>query len=86
MIHFNLWTNETQLHFYAPSAQKQLYENKWSKEEHLYASLSTEHSSFGLLDYAENKRRRDLLLPFFSRRAILQMQSIVQDNVSLIPS
>ncbi len=47
----------------------------------MYESFGEDHSSFGFLTYGEAKQRRDVLLPLFSRRAIVSMQGLIRDKV-----
>lgn len=47
----------------------------------LYEGFGEDHSSFGMLTYAESRPRKEVLLPLFSRRAILTMQSLVREKV-----
>lgn len=47
----------------------------------LYEGFGEDHSSFGMLTYAESRPRKEVLLPLFSRRAILTMQGLVREKV-----
>lgn len=38
-------------------------------------------SSFGFLKYAQAEQRHDILQPLFSRKAVTNLQSLVQNNV-----
>jgi hypothetical protein len=75
----------SQLHFADPSAYNDIYNPgaRWDKDKTMYRSFGEDHSSFGFLTYAEAKQRKDVLQPFFSRRAIINMQSLVRQNVGL---
>lgn len=55
--------------------------NRWAKDPNLYLAFSDEVSSFTMLEYNEAKQRKDILLPFFSRKSIVNMQDIVQNIV-----
>ena len=72
-----------QLHFARPSAYHEIYNRalRWDKEPVLYRSFGEDRSSFGFLTYREAKERKDVLQPFFSRRAIIAMQGLVQEKV-----
>ncbi len=76
-----------ELHFANPSAYQDIYSPtaRWDKERILYEAFGEDHSSFGLITYAEAKQRKDVLQPMFSRRAILNMQTLVRQNVSYSP-
>lgn len=54
---------------------------KWDKEETLYHSFGEDRSSFGFLTYKEAKERKNVLNPLFSKRAIVQLQGLIQNNV-----
>jgi hypothetical protein len=66
-----------------PSAYHDIYNPaaRWHKERTLCKAFEADHSIFTFLTYAENKQRKDVLLPLFSRRAILNMQGPVRKMV-----
>ncbi|PGH08839.1 hypothetical protein AJ79_05843 [Helicocarpus griseus UAMH5409] len=72
-----------ELHFSDPSAYFDIYNpsNRWDKEETLYHSFGEDRSSFGFLTYKEAKERRDLLARRFSKKAVHEVQDIVQEKV-----
>ncbi|KAH8595382.1 putative P450 monooxygenase [Bisporella sp. PMI_857] len=72
-----------ELHFSSPAAYHEIYNNsnRWDKEAGLYRSFGEDRSSFGFLTYAESKQRKDIMAPLFSRRAIFELQDLVQSNV-----
>ncbi|KAF4626931.1 hypothetical protein G7Y89_g11222 [Cudoniella acicularis] len=72
-----------ELHFSDPEAYHEIYNNsnRWDKEAKLYQSFGEDRSSFGFLTYAESKQRKDIMTPLFSRRAIFELQSLVQSNL-----
>ena len=47
----------------------------------LYDAFAEAESSFTISDYHESKKRKDVLLPLFSRKAIVDMQDLIQDCV-----
>ncbi|KAK5020280.1 hypothetical protein LTR16_012619, partial [Cryomyces antarcticus] len=67
------------LHFAQPQAYHDIYNNKnrWNKDEILYRSFDTNHSSFGSITYAESKERKDVLNRVFSANAIEQTQGLI---------
>lgn len=73
----------SQLHFANPAAYHDIYNSsaRWDKERMLYEGFGEDHSSFGMLTYAESRPRKEVLLPLFSRRAILTMQGLVREKV-----
>ncbi|KAG0650114.1 Cytochrome P450 monooxygenase yanH [Hyphodiscus hymeniophilus] len=72
-----------ELHFSDPAAYHEIYNenNKWNKDAFLYRSFGQDHSSFGFLTYEPSKKRKDFLSPFFSHRAICDLQELIQSNV-----
>lgn len=72
-----------QLHFSSPSAYHEIYNNtnRWDKERSLYHSFGEDRSSFGFLTYREAKQRKDVLAPLFSKRAIAELQGLVQEKI-----
>jgi cytochrome P450 len=56
---------------------------KFAKQAHLYSCFATDLSVFSLTDLHEATQRRNLIGPFFSRRAIMQLENVVQSQVSL---
>ncbi|KAI7410308.1 hypothetical protein KC332_g6482, partial [Hortaea werneckii] len=70
------------LHFSAPAAYHDIYNNanRWDKEGRLYRSFGEDRSSFGFLTYMEAKSRKDVLAPLFSRRAISDLQHLIQKH------
>ncbi|KAI9783670.1 MAG: hypothetical protein M1839_003518 [Geoglossum umbratile] len=75
-----------ELHFSRPSVYHDIYNNnaRWDKEETLYHSFGEDQSSFGFLTYAESARRKAILNPLFSRRRIINMQSLIQDKIGAL--
>ncbi|KFY18588.1 hypothetical protein V493_08493 [Pseudogymnoascus sp. VKM F-4281 (FW-2241)] len=73
-----------ELHFASPAAYHDIYNSsaRWDKERMLYEGFGEDHSSFGMLTYAESRPRKEVLLPLFSRRAILTMQDLVREKVN----
>ncbi|KAF8855457.1 putative cytochrome P450 [Acephala macrosclerotiorum] len=72
-----------ELHFANPDAYHNIYNGnlRWDKEAKLYESFGEDHSSFGLTKYADSKQRKEVLQPLFSRRTILDLQSLVREKV-----
>ena len=72
-----------QLHFSTPEAYFGIYPSysKFTKEPSFYKCFQEDESSFGFIDKQEHKQRREILNPLFSRRAILKVESLVQEKV-----
>ncbi|KAJ3545580.1 hypothetical protein NM688_g5608 [Phlebia brevispora] len=75
-----------ELHFSKPSAFHEIHnsKNRWTKEPLLYHAFAEAESSFSLCDYRRAKARKDILLPFFSRKAITDMQHLVQSCLTQV--
>lgn len=53
-----------------------------TKDPRLYAAFSLEGSIVTLLDPAKSRSRREMMHPFFSRRAVLNLENVIQTKVS----
>lgn len=51
------------------------------KQPEMYACFATDKSVFAMWDHQEVMNRRNLIGPFFSRRAILKLERVVQEKV-----
>jgi hypothetical protein len=73
------------LHFSKPSVYHEIYNagNRWAKEPALYHSFGEDRSSFGFLDYKDAKPRKDILQPIFSRKAVMDVEGLIQEKVSM---
>ncbi|RDB18449.1 hypothetical protein Hypma_000256 [Hypsizygus marmoreus] len=72
-----------ELHFSDPRSYNEIYGmgSKFTKQSHLYSCFATDLSVFALIDPHEATQRRNLIGPFFSRRAILNLENVVQAQV-----
>ncbi|KAJ3527813.1 hypothetical protein NM688_g8076 [Phlebia brevispora] len=68
-----------ELHFSKPSVYNEIYnaQNRWNKDFYLYRAFADDVSSFTICEYPAAKQRKDILLPLFSRKAIVNMQDLV---------
>ncbi|KAI0791428.1 cytochrome P450 [Abortiporus biennis] len=78
-----------ELHFANPTAYDDIYNtnNRWTKEKYMYMVFGepgANYSSFTTRDYATAKKRKDVLTPLFSRRAIIELQSLVQEKMTTL--
>lgn len=55
-----------------------------TKQPDMYSCFATDLSVFAMFDHHEVTQRRNLIGPFFSRRAILKLEQTVQGKVSSI--
>ncbi|TVY82000.1 Cytochrome P450 monooxygenase yanH [Lachnellula suecica] len=65
-------------------AYDEIYNARFDKDLAWQKNLGTQHSTFGRPTVSEAKRRRDLLLPFFSRRSILALEHVVQEKTDIL--
>ncbi|KXN82241.1 Trichodiene oxygenase [Leucoagaricus sp. SymC.cos] len=72
-----------QLHFNDPQAFNEIYGfgTKMTKFSPFYDCFNERESSFGYADPKLAKKRRDVLLPLFSRRSILKLEGVIQKSV-----
>ena len=77
-------TPNHQLHFSKATAYHEIYNprNRWSRDPALYHVFSMSESLLTMMDYPTAKKRKDILLPLFSRKAILDLQHLIQEIVS----
>lgn len=54
---------------------------KFTKDPRFYTVMHEDESSFCFIDPKAAKARRDILLPLFSRRAILELQDVILTKV-----
>ncbi|EEB90930.1 hypothetical protein MPER_10799, partial [Moniliophthora perniciosa FA553] len=71
------------LHFNRPKAYFDIYryDNSLTKDPRLYAVLGIKESSIGLIDVKSSQIRREVLSPFLSRRAVLELEKVIQTKV-----
>ncbi|THU91036.1 cytochrome P450 [Dendrothele bispora CBS 962.96] len=71
------------LHFNSLRAYFDIYKADSSvvKDPELYAVFGFDESSIGFIDPNASLMRRELLNPFFSRRAILELEAVIQSKV-----
>ncbi|KAG5652812.1 hypothetical protein H0H81_003581 [Sphagnurus paluster] len=55
--------------------------SKFTKQPHLYSCFATDLSVFAMTDPHEATQRRNLIGPFFSRKAILNLENVIQTQV-----
>ncbi|OBT51537.1 hypothetical protein VE04_08593 [Pseudogymnoascus sp. 24MN13] len=71
-----------ELHFGKPSAFHDIYHGnkRWDKDPGLYSTPGFKSGSFVFLKYAQAKERRDVLMPMFSKKAMLNVETLVWRN------
>ncbi|PPQ79817.1 hypothetical protein CVT25_002971 [Psilocybe cyanescens] len=77
-----------ELHFSDPRAYNEIYGigTRHIKQPQMYSCFSTDKSVFAMFDHHEVMQRRNLIGPFFSRRAILNLEKTVQTKIDLLVS
>ncbi|KAJ7499985.1 cytochrome P450, partial [Mycena latifolia] len=72
-----------EVHVSHPDAFESIYSfsSSFTKDPILYKAFRQDLSSFGLLDAREARKRREMLSPLFSRRAILKLEYVIQEKV-----
>jgi cytochrome P450 len=55
---------------------------KFYKDRVFYSGTGDENSGFSTISNEDHRRRRAPLEPFFSRRAVLELEGVVQDKVA----
>ncbi|KAF9019731.1 cytochrome P450 [Hymenopellis radicata] len=73
-LHFN--TAEAYFAIYLPTAG-------FRKDPDFYTCFGEDDAAFGMTNVQDHKIRREILNPLFSRRAILNLESFVQEKVDL---
>jgi cytochrome P450 len=74
----------SQVHFSESQAYFEIYSHtsKTIKDNSFYSVFHLDQSSLCFIDPAEAKVRRDIISQLFSRKAILQLQTIIKHKVS----
>lgn len=75
-----------QLHFARPTVYDEIYnsQNKWDKDYGYYRAFDMDESTVSQTDYLKAKHHRALISNMFSRRAILDVQHLIQEQVRFI--
>ncbi|KAF9019751.1 cytochrome P450 [Hymenopellis radicata] len=74
-----------ELHFSTPEAYFAIYppHSGFPKDPGFYRRFGNDDAAFGMTDVQAHRKRRDILNPLFSRRAILKLENVVQDKVDV---
>jgi hypothetical protein len=74
----------SQLHFSEPKAYLDIYSpgSTFRKDPDFYEMFFINESSFSATDRRIAKHRRDVLLPLISRKALRELESVIQDKVA----
>ncbi|KAF9019730.1 cytochrome P450 [Hymenopellis radicata] len=74
-----------ELHFNTAEAFSAIYPSYtgFTKDPDFYTCFGEDDSAFGMTNVHDHKIRREILNPLFSRRAILKLESFVQEKVDL---
>ncbi|KAK6996685.1 cytochrome P450 [Favolaschia claudopus] len=73
-----------EVHFSDPEVYDTIYGHRstFTKDPFIYGAFKQDLSSFGFQNPHEARKRREMLSPLFSRRAILKLEHAVQTRVS----
>jgi hypothetical protein len=73
----------SQLHFARPMVYDEIYtfKNKWDKDHGVYRAFDMDESSLTQTDYLKAKHRRTLYANKFSRKATIEVQHLVREQV-----
>lgn len=55
--------------------------SKFTKSDRFYKSFASDYSVFNVSDLEDHKRKRAVLSPFFSPKAVLDLESVIQDKI-----
>lgn len=77
-----------ELHFSSPRAYATIYASgsQFTKDPSLYKCFGMDGGSFAIIDPHTSKKRREMLVPLFSRRAISKLERVVQEKVDILIS
>ncbi len=72
------------MHLSDPDNYDKIYSigGKFYKDPVFYSGTGDEYSGFATISNEDHRRRRAPLDPFFSRRAVLELEGVVQDKVA----
>lgn len=78
--------NEFQLHFSDPRAYNDIYGigTRFVKQKDMYSCFATDKSVFAMHDHKLAMQLRAAIGPFFSRKAILSLENVIQAKVYLV--
>ncbi|KAG9186431.1 hypothetical protein G6011_09539 [Alternaria panax] len=69
------------LHFNHPSMYEEIYRKRWDKDPYMYALLGGDGSTVTFVKYEDNKARKDILHPFFTKSSVLDREWMIHENV-----
>ena len=61
-----------------------IYSQKWDKDPSMYNLLGGEGATITSVTYQDNKNRKNVLLPFFAKNPVANMQWLIQEKVRRI--
>ncbi|PPQ71154.1 hypothetical protein CVT24_009835 [Panaeolus cyanescens] len=75
-----------ELHFSDPNSYNDIYGmgTRHTKQPEMYSCFATDQSVFAMFDHHEVSQRRNLIGPFFSRRAILNLEKTIQNKIDIL--
>lgn len=71
-----------QLHFNHPTHYDDIYRKRFDKDPYMYALLGGDGATVTFVRHQDNKDRKDILHPFFSKSAVFMREKLIEANVS----
>jgi hypothetical protein len=63
---------------------EEIYRKRWDKDPYMYALLGGDGSTVTFVKYEDNKVRKDILHPFFTKSSVLDREWMIQENVNTL--
>lgn len=60
----------------------EIYRKRWGKDPYMYALLGGDGATVTFVKYEDNKVRKDILHPFFTKSSVFTREWMIQENVS----
>ncbi|KAF2127467.1 cytochrome P450 [Dothidotthia symphoricarpi CBS 119687] len=74
------------LHFNHPDSYEEIYRKRFDKDPFMYALLGGDGSTVTYVKYHDNKNRKDILHPFFSKSSVHAREELIQANIEMFCS
>ncbi|KAI1247304.1 hypothetical protein MGN70_011192 [Eutypa lata] len=71
----------SRLHFNHPSMYDEIYRKRWDKDPYMYALLGGDGATVTFVKYEDNKVRKDILHPFFTKSSVFTREWMIQENI-----
>ncbi|KXH55564.1 hypothetical protein CSAL01_06767 [Colletotrichum salicis] len=74
---------QTIFHFNHPEAYSGIYRTKFDKDPFMYALLGGDGATVTFVKHQDNKNRKDILHPLFSKSSVYNREQLIQENASI---